>query len=355
MKIETALTNKTLPFAVKAAVVAMICLGLFAPSFSLANEARLEVIKLDSQVLKSNPLNDPVTRSVAIFLPAQATNGARLPIIYYLPGYGGSPAGPIKSSAVWLKYVQAIADQLRPTILVIVDGRTRWGGSQYLNSPAQGNYEDYVCDEIVGRVEAQYPVPATGIRRIIAGHSSGGFGALRLGMSHQNLFDRVIALSPDADFPVTQLPLAEMATVTNFALPEIERIERGVSRMPNGDLEYIFGLSAAYAPSGAAHPGQFDWIFNADGKIRQDVYQRWLDNDPTYIAQHNPHAFGENQLIYLDGAAQDEYKANIGARSVYDILRARKMHCAFDEPPGHHGDHLSQRLRHGLEWIYGAP
>ncbi|MEI9866261.1 MAG: hypothetical protein WDN00_17240 [Limisphaerales bacterium] len=62
----------------------------FAPLILSAGAARLEVITLDSQVLKNNPLHDPSSRLVPIFLPAQATNGARLPVVYYLPGYGSS-------------------------------------------------------------------------------------------------------------------------------------------------------------------------------------------------------------------------------------------------------------------------
>jgi len=190
-----------------------------------------------------------------------------------------------------------------------------------------------------------------GLRRIVAGHSSGGYGALRLGMSHQKLFDGVIALSPDADFPVTQIPLVEVPGVTNFNLEQIHQIASGQSPMPNGDLGYAFGLSAAYSPTGPAHPGEFDWIYDASGQMRPSVLQRWMDNDPTTIAAHNPHAFAVTQSIYLDGAAQDEYKANLGAKSVYDILSAEKFHCTFNEPPGHHTDHIAERLQHGLQWL----
>ena len=53
--------------------------------------ARLEIIKFESRVLKDNPLHDPTLRSVAVFLPSQAVAGERLPVVYYLPGYGGGP------------------------------------------------------------------------------------------------------------------------------------------------------------------------------------------------------------------------------------------------------------------------
>jgi S-formylglutathione hydrolase FrmB len=318
--------------------------------------ARLEVIQFESQVLKENPLHDPTLRSVAIFLPSQAVAGARLPIVYYLPGYGGSPASYITHSNVWLNFTQALADEVTPMILVVVDGRTRWGCGQYLNSPAQGNYEDYICDEIVAKVEAEYPAATNGVRRIIAGHSSGGFGALRLGSTRQKLFDAVIAMSPDSDFPVSHIPLVKIAAVSNAPYADILKMESGALPPPkNGDLIYALGLSAAYAARGPDHPGEFDWLYDPSGKFRDEIWQRWLDNDPLTIVQKNPNAFAPSQAVYVEGPAQDDYSANIGARAIYQVLRERPGRCAFYEPPGHHSDHVRERLQRGLAWTFAKP
>lgn len=332
------------------------CALLLAALVSSAAGARLEIVTLESCALKNNPLQDPATRPVPIFLPAQATNGARLPVVYYLPGYGNSAGNFIKDSNVWLKLTQNIADEITPVVLAVADGRTRWGGSQYLNSPAQGNYEDFVCDEIVSAVELLHPAPRNGVRRIIAGHSSGGFGALRLGGSRQKLFDAVIALSPDSDFPTSHLPLVKIASVANTPLAEIQKIVAGKAPVPeNGDVNYALGLSAAYAPRGFFHRGEIAWLYDAQGKFREDVWQRWLDNDPLTIAQKNPRAFGANQSVYLEGAAQDEYSANLGARKIFEVLRARPALCTFYEPPGHHSDHVGERLQRGLAWVFNCP
>ena len=335
----------------------MLALWLaFAPAFLCAAGTRMEVLQFASRALKNNPLHDPVSRPVPVFLPVQATNGARLPVVYYLPGYGNTTEGFIRYSNVWLKFTQSIADEVKPVIIVMVDGKTRWGGSQFLNSPAQGNYEDYVCDDIVSAVESRWPVPTNGVRRIIAGHSSGGFGALRLGMARQQLFDAVIAMSPDSDFPTTHLPLAQSAAVSNAPLADIRKIAAGTLPVPeNGDLDYALGLSAAYAPRGFPHRGEFDWLYDARGHFRQSVWKRWLANDPLTIVETNPHAFGANQLIYLEGAAQDEFSANIGARKIFEVLEREGFHCAFYEPPGHHADHIRERLRRGLEWVFHRP
>ncbi len=329
---------------------------MIVPCTLSAGEARLEVITLDSHVLKINPLHDPSSRRIPVFLPTQATNDVRLPVVYYLPGYGNSADSFIQDSNVWLKFTQTIADEITPVVLVIVDGKTRWGGSQYLNSTAQGNYTDYVCDEIVSAVETRHPAATNGVRRIIAGHSSGGFGALRLGSSRQKLFDAVIAMSPDSDFPTSHLPLVKLAAVTNVPLAEIKKIAAGTSPVPeDGDLDYALGLSAAYAPRGINHPGEFEWLYDAQGNFREEIWQRWLANDPLTIVRKNPDAFATGQAIYLEGAASDEFSANLGARKIFGVLRSRPARTTFYEPPGHHSDHVRERLQRGLEWVYNRP
>jgi len=327
-------------------------------SFPAHPAARLEVIEFKSRVLAGNPLHDPVTRRVALFVPHQAKEHRRLPIVYYLPGYDNSSDHFIKESNRWRALCQEIADEVTPVLLVVVDGRNRWGGSQYLNSPAQGNYANYVGDEIVARVESRYPVCTNHPQRIIAGHSSGGFGALRLGMLRHDLFDGVIALSPDSDFQASHLPLVKLPGVTNASLAEIESCMVAEMNSPpptDGDLRYALGLSAAYAAVGSEHPGQFEWLYDARGRFREKVWQRWLDNDPLTLVQRDPHAFAANQLIYLEGAAHDQFGANVGARKIYETIRNRPARCTFYEPPGGHGDHLAQRLERGIAWVFQRP
>jgi S-formylglutathione hydrolase FrmB len=335
----------------------MAALALLTVSHAQAG-SRLDVLEFSSRALKNNPLHDSVVRKVAVFLPSQYETNQPIPIVYYLPGYGSSSDKFIQESNKWRACTQEVADEVAPVLFVVVDGRNRWGGSQYLNSPAQGNYADYVCDEIVARVEARYRIRRGTPRRIIAGHSSGGFGALRLAMSRPRLFDGVVALSPDSDFQYSHLPLVKLPGVTNSALDEIRSYMAAEMKLPrpkNGDLIYALGLSAAYAPAGRGHPGQFEWLYDAGGRFREEVWQRWMANDPLSIVQRTPGAFGVSQSIYLDGAAQDEFRANVGAQKIYEVLRHRAACCTFYEPPGKHGDKVPARLRRGLAWLFKRP
>ncbi|HSY18192.1 MAG TPA: alpha/beta hydrolase-fold protein [Candidatus Acidoferrales bacterium] len=335
---------------------ALALLLLLAAAKLSAAEARLEVITLHSEALKNNILHDPDTRPVPIFIPAQATNGIPLPILYYLPGYGNSAAKILSNSNIWLKFTQKVADDGTPVILVVADGWTRWGGGQFLNSPAQGNYEDFVCDEVVHAVEARHPAPTNGVRRIIGGHSSGGFGALRLGSDRQQLYDAILALSPDSDFPTSHLPLVTVPSVAKLSPADAKKFMTGELPMSKDeDINYALGLSCAYAPSASPHLGEFEWLYDEKGKLRADVWQRWLDNDPLTVVRKNPNAFSPEQKIYLEGAAQDQFAANIGARKIYEVLKLRTSRCTFYEPPGRHADHVRERLQRGLQWVFDHP
>lgn len=207
-------------FQKRAAVV--LAIGILLSACTTVSAARLDVIEFSSRVLKNTPLRDPAVRRVAVFLPDQFTNQPTLPVVYYLPGYGNSSDKFIKDADKWCALTQKIADEAAPVLLLVVDGRNRWGGSQYLNSTAQGNYADYVCEEIVTLVESRYPNLSKHPQRIIAGHSSGGFGALRLGMLRPKLFSGVIALSPDSDFDVSHLPLVKLPGVTNTSPAQLK-------------------------------------------------------------------------------------------------------------------------------------
>jgi S-formylglutathione hydrolase FrmB len=193
------------------------------------------------------------------------------------------------------------------------------------------------------------------VPRVIAGHSSGGYGALALGMSRHSEFAGVVALSPDSDFATTHKPFADDPAVRAFTPAELElaMAPAGSFRLPeNGLVSMMIGLSANYVPSDGK-PGRFDWLYDAQGQWRPEVRQRWLDLDPLVIARRRVDAFAPEQRVYLDGAEHDEFGANIGARKIYEVLRERKSPVTFSEPPGGHGDNLPGRLEAGLEWIFG--
>ena len=84
-------------------------------------------------------------------------------------------------------------------IVVMPDASTRYGGSQYLNSSATGQYEDSIL-ELVSFIDGKYPTLAEAGQRAVMGHSSGGYGAFQFGMRHPGTFGLVAAHAPDLNF-----------------------------------------------------------------------------------------------------------------------------------------------------------
>ncbi len=322
----------------------LLCaVSFFAWAGSLA-AARLDVLAIPGVKLRDNPLGDPAVRRVAVFVPERVKDDVPLPLVIYLPGWGGSSEDAIaEARAAWFG---AVVDRLSVRIAV-VDGRSRYGGSQFLNSTATGNYADYVSGEILPALAARY----AGGTRVIAGHSSGAYGALLLAMNHHDLFNAVVALSPDSDFETTHKPLVEQASVRAVTPADIDAAAAAKNpRLPTDGLaRLVVGLCANYAPI-AGQPRRFEWLYDERGAWRPAAWQRWLDLDPLTLVRRSADAFAPGQRIYLDGAQHDEFGANIGARKIHEILRTRSSPVRFYESPGQHSDRLPERLAFGLAW-----
>lgn len=332
----------------RTATVLLAVAFVLCPALGRARDATttVEAVAVPGEMLRGNPLGDPVARRAAVIAPAESAATDPLPTVYYLPGWGGSPDDYLGGGgrAAFSRVVEETKVRF-----VVADGRTRWGGSQFINSPATGNYADYVSDEVVPTVEARYRTAAG--RRFIAGHSSGAYGALRLAMEKQKLFAGVVALSPDSDFEATHRRLVSQPNVRRVTRTMAEAWMPPATAQPgDGLVQLICGLCANYAPLGAKQPGRFAWLYDDRGAWQPETWQRWLDADPLTLIRKNRQAFAPSQRVYLDGAERDEFLANIGARNMHAVLRERPAPVAFYESPGGHSDHLAERLIRGVKW-----
>jgi len=307
---------------------------------------------LDAKTLANNPLGDRTERRIALFSPEGTKVKQELPMVIYLPGWGSSSENFLGGSGGdFAELVERLAKAGLPLRIAVVDGRSRYGGSQFLNSTATGRYADYVADEIAQRLQADYPAPAG--RRWIAGHSSGGYGALRLAMDRPDVFSAVVALSPDSDFEVTHKPLVQQPSVQQLSAAEVAAAmaPHADYRMPgNGLAGLVLGLCANYTPT--SEPGRFEWLYDAQNRWQPEVWKRWIAADPLTLVRENEKAFQPKQAVYLDGAELDEFGANIGARKIHEVLQSRPAPVTFYESPGHHADRLAERFERGLRWLF---
>src|SRR5260221_384961 len=201
-------------------------------------------ITFESKALKGNRLGDPHVRPLYIYLPPGYDSDLtrRYPVILMLSSHGNTA----QSMLNWRGWDESLDQQVTrlitsgacpPHIMIIPDTWTRLGGALHLNSPAIGNYADYLLDEIVPYVDANFRTLAAGKRRGIMGRSSGGFAAIYHAMTRPGMFNAVADHSGDSYFEF-------------MALPEIAKLHMNLARY--GGLDGLLEDARLNAPKNQA-------------------------------------------------------------------------------------------------------
>ncbi len=124
---------------------------------------RIHHSRIESRALQGNPLDNPATRDLYLYLPPAYDRDAarRFPVAYVLTGFTGRGRMLLNDNA----FTPNIAERMdaliasgsaREMILVLPDCFTRLGGSQYINSLATGAYEDHLIAELIPFVDDNF-------------------------------------------------------------------------------------------------------------------------------------------------------------------------------------------------------
>lgn len=297
----------------------------------------VETPYLTSRVLQGNLPGDPVERMLPIYLPPGYDDNPtrRYPVIHVLAGHGGS--GPLMlAPTAWGESFPERIDRLirtgamGPVIAVLPDCFTIFGGAQYINSSALGQYEDYLNDELIPYVDAHYRTLPERAHRGVTGKSSGGYGAMVQAMRHPALWGAMASHSGDIYFEFGYLPdMAKLhANLMRFgglegfiaAIPTYKPKDH----MPFFSVLGMLCYGAAFAPNPAA-PRGFDMpVDDETGALREDVWARWLEWDPVRMIDRpeNSAAWRQLRYIYLDCGLWDELNFQIGTRILSKKLTA---------------------------------
>jgi Putative esterase len=294
---------------------------------------RLDEQVVTSEILRDNPLGDPYERPLLVYVPPGYDDdpGRRYPAVYVIQGYTGhlsmwrnrSPYRqpfPETADAVFAR------GEAPPTLVVFVDAWTKYGGSQFVDSPGTGRYHSYLCDEIVPWVDAHYRTLAAAPHRAITGKSSGGFGAMITPMLRPDLFGALATHSGDALYEYSYIP--EFAKATRHLRDYDGDIWRwwddfqsrtSFTKPEDHDLLMLLGVSACFS---ANKDGSVDLPFEPDtGQLRPDVWQRWLDWDPIRMAPQYADALTAQRGIWIDAGTRDEWFLDLGATAFRETLR----------------------------------
>ncbi|HEX2372813.1 MAG TPA: alpha/beta hydrolase-fold protein [Actinomycetota bacterium] len=304
---------------------------------------RFEEQTVRSRVLEGNPLGDPSERPLWVYLPPGCGDdpGRRYPGIYVIQGYTGQVDMWWNRTAL-RPTVPELVDQLfaspaaPPAIVVFVDCWTSLGGSQFLNSPGTGRYLDYLCDEVVPFVDDRYPTLPAPEHRGIAGKSSGGYGAMVAPMLRPDTFGALASHAGDALFEYCYLP--DMAAAARALRDHYDgSYERffadfasrpAMSKESDGVLLGIWAMAACYS---AEPDGTVTLPFEpATGRLREQVWARWLALDPVRMAAGHAAQLRGLRGIYLDAGRRDQYWLDLGAAAFSAELDALGIGHVFE-------------------------
>lgn len=164
-----------------------------------AQSGTMAEVTIDAPSLAGNKLGDPSQEKLEIYLPPgyESSGTKRYPTIYLLHGF--STRSVLKD---WAEVSQESMDEFlshypsKKIIIVIPNGRNAVSGSYWVDSAVGGNWETFVSSELPAYMDSHYKTIPKAASRAIVGHSMGGFGALRIGMRHSDVFSVVYAISP---------------------------------------------------------------------------------------------------------------------------------------------------------------
>ena len=324
------------------------------------NKGTIRVLQHESNALKNNPLGDPHIRDLCVYLPpGYDESGQEYPVVFCLTGFTGRGKMMLNDSAFALNMPERLdklisSETIKPMIAVMPDCFTHYGGSQYINSKATGNYEDYLTKELVPFVDETFRTIAHRNSRAVMGKSSGGYGAMIMALRHADLFGLACSTSGDCYF--------ELGYRSDFA-----KAFRGINGNPKklmdkfwkedskkGKHDFdglnVIGMSACYSPNPESEWG-YDIPFDLEtGEIREDIWARWLKHDPVMLVEKHLDNLRSMRLLFIDAGTRDEFALDLGARVLVEKFKnhgIEHIHEEFDD--GHFN--IKYRETRSLELI----
>lgn len=314
----------------------------------------IDVINIHSTAIANNPMGNSHQRQLPVYLPPNydATRSQPYPVIFVLAGYAD-----YSEKYLWQKncFQPSLPEQLDHAIIsgdcpdVIIafpDGSTKLGGSQYINSPVNGNFMDYICDECVMAIDNTFHTYQDRDHRAIMGHSSGGFAALVTGMLRPDAFGSILSSAGDSFYEMLYLPcitntinaIEQFGSITNFISTFLCHPNPGATGY--FDAFMTLAMASCLAPNSKIDTIMGDVFFDINtGAIIEEVWQRYLAWDPLRMVAHHLDALASLNHIQLECGLQDPYGMQWGHRQIAAKLTTAGIDCELKEYPGKHGGH----------------
>src|SRR5436190_6130152 len=302
----------------------------------------VEHIKVHGAALEGNLEADSPDRDVTVYLPPgyAAERLRRYPVLYLLHGYGGT-------DGTWtgrLASLPEIADKLvaagrlNGLIVVMPNAFSLHKGSMYSSSVTTGDWESYIARDLVGYIDSHYRTIADRTGRGLAGHSMGGYGAVRIGMKRPDTFSVLYLMSACCLNAQTDARPDAMAASAAIR-PREEGVEAAKGRGFGPSLN--LALAAAWSPNPANAPLFLDLPIT-DGRVRPEILAKWAANAPLVMIDQYVPGLKTYRAIGLDIGTSDTLLA---FNQEFDrALKRFGIGHQYEEYDGDHTNRVAERL-----------
>ena len=319
-------------------------------------------ISFTSKILAKNPLGNPIKRSCSVLLPYEYSAEKKFPTFWFLDGYLGNGHSMLKD-------VGALGESFPEMLLrcqnqgvcphfigVFPDCSTALGGSQYINSLANGRFLDHLVDELVPLIDSLFSTDTDPNTRVLLGHSSGGFGAFVAGLLKPGVFGSIVASAMDSAFENSMA--SGFATTAQVLLKEggIDGFLKKMFSQRNEKLStsdftalMTIAMASCYSPEIGENSAHAKLPFDVnDLTFKPEVWQKWLDWDPVSLVKIHFQQLAGLRHLHLDCGKSDECGAQFGHRRIKKTLDENRINHTYTEfNGGHYGTQYryEERLR----------
>ncbi len=306
----------------------------------------IQTLELESKVLVDNHLNDPSTKRHILLVPKNKKD--KCPVVFILSGF--SSTGPGYFNIKWMnednfpQMIDSNFENIPQAVYVFVDASSSLGGSQFLNSPIVGRYEDHIVEELSPIISSEFCDDHN--LWAIFGGSSGGYGALQLASKH-SIFKHVGAIAPDSFFETCYLPsiYKACAFIKKTGLDEtLNLIQRGEVK----DMSAIetVAMSACYCPKTKI---ELPVDLNT-GILKKEIWDKWKEHDPVVFLEKRKENLKTLKSVFLECGKSDEFSLGFGTYRIWQILKEHNFKLHYEEFEGGHFD-ISKRRLNFLSWL----
>lgn len=297
--------------------------------------------------LRGNLIGDPDWREATVYLPPgyAIEKNRRYPVIYLLHGFAADHrqfmSGQYQGLNVRVSMDSLIARGIAQKMIVVMpNADTFFGGSFYMNSPVTGKWEDFMVRDLVSHIDRKYRTVRSRGGRGIAGHSMGGFGALRVAMRNPGTYAAVYALSPCC---LAAMDRPERAAGWKAALRVTDREDYARAGFT---ANLLFALAAANSPNPARPPLFTDLPFKLEGETLvpvPEISAKWRSGPLAMVPSHMD-GLRMMSIAFDAGNSDGLTDIPVNVRTLDSLLTAHGVPHEAEIYEGDHGNRVRSRL-----------